>query len=100
MDCVADQAPLSMEFSRQECWSRLPFPTPGDLPDPGIQPVSPAFPVSAGGFFTTKPPEKPPTIQWHGSEKAPCIQGRTSRSAWLETRAKLWKAQEGGLQRS
>ena len=37
---VAQQAPLSMEFSRQEYWSGLPFPTPGDLPDPGIEPVS------------------------------------------------------------
>ena len=47
---VAHQAPLSMEFSRQEYWSRLPFPTPGDLPDPGIEPESLASP--AGRFFT------------------------------------------------
>ena len=40
---VAHQAPLSMEFSRQEYWSGLPFPSPGDLPDPGIKPRSPAF---------------------------------------------------------
>ena len=39
---VARQAPLSMEFSRQEYWSGLPSPSPGDLPDPGIEPVSPA----------------------------------------------------------
>ena len=52
MDC---QAPLSMKFSRQEYWNRLPFPTPGDLPDPGIEPVSPASPALAGGFFTTLP---------------------------------------------
>ena len=38
MDCVACQAPLFMEFSRQEYWSGLPFPTPEDLPDPGIEP--------------------------------------------------------------
>ena len=38
----ACQAPLSMGFSRQECWSRLPFPPPGDLPSPGIKPTSPA----------------------------------------------------------
>ena len=37
---VAHQAPLSMEFSRQECWSGLPFPRPGDLPDPGVEPSS------------------------------------------------------------
>ena len=47
---VAHQAPLSMGFSRQEYWSGLPFLTPGDLPDPGIKPLSPSL---AGGFFTT-----------------------------------------------
>ena len=40
---VADQAARSMGFSRQGCWSRLPFPSPGDLPDPGIEPGSPAL---------------------------------------------------------
>ena len=40
---VAYKAPLSMGFSRQEYWSGLPFPSPGDLPDPGIEPGSPAF---------------------------------------------------------
>ena len=40
---VAHQASLSMEFSRQAYWSRLPFPSPGDLPDPGIEPRSPAL---------------------------------------------------------
>ena len=49
------EAPLSMEFSRQECWSGLPFPTPGDLPDPGVKSASPAL---VGGFFTTVPPGK------------------------------------------
>ena len=44
---VAQQAPLSMEFSRQEYWRGLPFPTPGDLPDPAIEPASPAFPALA-----------------------------------------------------
>ena len=47
------QASLSMEFSKQEYWSRLPFPSPRDLPDPGIEPKSPVSPVLAGGFFTT-----------------------------------------------
>ena len=42
---VARQAPLSVEFSRQEYWSGLPFPSPGDLPDPGIEPQSPASPA-------------------------------------------------------
>ena len=48
-----------MEFSRQEYWSWLPFPPPGDLPDPGIEPTSPASPALAGGFFTTEPPGEP-----------------------------------------
>ena len=54
---VAHQARLSMEFSRQEYWSDLSFPPLGDLPNPGIEPTSPAFPVLADGFFTTVPPE-------------------------------------------
>ena len=54
---VACQAPLSMGFSRQEYWSGLPFPSPGDLSDPGIESVSLAFLALAGGFFTTEPPE-------------------------------------------
>ena len=52
---VAHQAPLSMGFSRQEYWSGLPFPPPGDLPDPGIEPVSPEL---AGEFFPTELPGK------------------------------------------
>ena len=52
---VAQQAPLSMEFSRQEYWSGLPFPPSMDLPDSGIESVSPAL---AGGFFTMEPPGK------------------------------------------
>jgi len=50
---MAHQAPLSMGFPRQEYWSGLPFPPPGDLPDPGIKPTSLASPTLAGGFFTT-----------------------------------------------
>ena len=53
MDCIVCQAPLSMEFSRQEYWSGLPFPSPGNLPDPGIKLVSPESPALARGFFTT-----------------------------------------------
>ena len=56
---VARQAPLSMGFSRQEYWSGWPFPPPGDLPDQGIKPVSPASPALAGRFFTTEPSVKP-----------------------------------------
>ena len=51
-DC-SPQAPLSMEFSRQEYWSELPCPSPGDLPNPGIEPPSLRSPALAGGFFTT-----------------------------------------------
>ena len=63
---VACQAPLFMEFSRQEHWSMLPFPTPGDLPDLGLERASLASPALAGGFFTTSttweapPPPTPP----------------------------------------
>ena len=55
---VACQSPLSIEFSSQEYWSGLPCAPPGDLPDPGIEPVSPASPALAGGFLTTAPPGK------------------------------------------
>ena len=53
---IAYQAPPSMGFSRQECWSGLPFPSPGDLPDPGIKPRSPALQADA---FPSAPPGKP-----------------------------------------
>ena len=50
---VALQAPLPMGFPSQEYWSGLPFPSPGDLPNPGVEPASLAL---AGRFFTTEPP--------------------------------------------
>ena len=50
---IAHQAPLSMEFSRQEYWSGVPFPPPGDLPDPRIKLASLMSPALAGGFFAT-----------------------------------------------
>ena len=56
---VARQVSLSMEFSRQEYWSGLPFPSPGDLPDPGIEPAFLASPALAGGFLTTEPSGSP-----------------------------------------
>ena len=56
---VAHQAPLSMGFPRQEHWSRLPFPSPGDLPNPGIKPTSPASLAMAGKFFTTESQGEP-----------------------------------------
>ena len=51
---VARQAPLSMEFSRQESWNGLPCPPPGDLPEPGIEPMSLMPLVLAGRFFATR----------------------------------------------
>ena len=56
---AAHQAPLYMGFQRQEYWSRFPFPPPGDLPGPGIEPESLVSPALAGRFFTTKPHGKP-----------------------------------------
>ena len=56
---VARQAPRSMGFSRQKYWSGLLFPSPGDLPNPGIVPVFPQASALAGRFFTTEPPGKP-----------------------------------------
>ena len=56
LSTAAHQAPLSMGFSRQEYWSGLPFPSPGDLPDPGIKLMSLAL---AGRFFTAEPLGKP-----------------------------------------
>ena len=53
---IAHQAPPSMGFSRQEYWCRLPFPSPGDLPDPGIEPRSPALQADS---LTSEPPGKP-----------------------------------------
>ena len=56
---VAHQAPLPVEFSRQESWSGLPFPSPGDLPDLWIEP---RYPALAGKFFITKLPGKPSSL--------------------------------------
>ena len=54
------QAPLSMEFSRQEYWSGLPLPSPRDLPNPGIEPRSPALQADV---LTSEPPGKPPVVE-------------------------------------
>ena len=55
LDCVACQAPLSMEFPKQEYWSGLPFPPPGNT-DPGIKAMSPVSPALAGRFSVTESP--------------------------------------------
>ena len=62
---VVHQAPLSMEFSRQEYWGGLPFPTPGDLPDPGTKPETPESTALTGGFFTAEKPGKPNSPHMH-----------------------------------
>ena len=56
---IAHQAPQPVAFSRQEYWSGLPGPPPGDLPNPGIEPASLTSPALPGGFFSTGPPGKP-----------------------------------------
>ena len=66
---VACQAPLSMGFSRQECWSGLPFPSPGDLPDTGVKPSSPALQADS---LPPEPPEEPKERKG-GSQRHPCI---------------------------
>ena len=53
MNYIACQAPLSMDFSRQEYWSGVPCPPPGDLPNPGIEPASLTSSALTGGFFAT-----------------------------------------------
>ena len=63
---AAHQAPLSLGFSRQENWSGLPFPSAGDLSEPGVRPLSPAL---AGRFFTAESPGK----QVQGAATTPCI---------------------------
>ena len=65
---MALQAPLPVEFPRQEYWSGLPFPPPGDLPDPGLEPESPEL---AGGFYTSQPTEKPTVTEDPGKRVLP-----------------------------
>ena len=81
---VAYQAPLSKRFPRQEYWNGLPFPSPGDLPNPRIEPMSSAL---AGGLFTTEPPEKPLTCTRY-----------LLNVGWLVTKSfKNWKQRELAL---
>ena len=56
---IARQDALSMEFYRQGYWSGLPFPTPGDIPNPGVEPMSLVSLALAGGFFITESPGRP-----------------------------------------
>ena len=68
---VACQAPLSMGFIRQESWSGLPCPPPGDLLDPGIKPMSPTL----HGSLPTEPPGKPLSCPAMDQTHSPCIEG-------------------------
>ena len=61
---IAQQALLSKGSSRQEYWSELPCPPPGDLPGPGIEPVSLVSPALTGEFFTTSAPREAPDVCW------------------------------------
>ena len=74
---VARQAPLSIGFSRQEYWSGLPFPSPGDFPNPGIEPGSPALQADT---LSSEPPGKP--------NRLPCLIGYTSMQ---NKKFKVWK---------
>ena len=73
---VARQAPLSMGFSRQEYWSGLPFPSPGDLPNPGIEPGSPALQADALSFETPRKPRK---------EKRKAKEKRKNIPTWMQS---------------
>ena len=70
---VGHQAPLSIGFPRQEYWNGLPFSSPGNLPDPGIEPTSPAL---TGGFLTTEPPLKPKLVILQVKKKEKHLKGR------------------------
>ena len=80
---VAHQATPSMGFSRQEYWSGLPFPSPGDLPDPGIKPRSPTLQADA---LTSEPPGKPHdcTVEVTNRFKGLDLIDRVLEELWME----------------
>ena len=75
-----------MGFPRQEYWSGLPFPSPGNLPDPGIEPMSPTL---VGGFFTAEPRGKPIPFITYGITG--CLWRRSTRSVFLPIKTGLYK---------
>ena len=88
---LACQAPLSMGFSRQD---GLPFPSPGDLPDPGIEPESLVSPALAGRFFTPAPPGVPPLLRTYPKKVKTLIQKGTFAQEFIIasfTVASIWK---------
>ena len=85
---VAYQAPPSMGFSRQECWSGLPFPSPGNLPDPGIKSGSPALQADA---LPSEPTGKP-KIEGKGVRKS---DGKRQKAeATEESEVQKWELEE------
>ena len=101
---VARQAPLSMEFSRQEYCSGLPCPPPGDLSDPGVKPASLMSPALACGFFTTsttwearcivyrgtnRPAPRPPNSTWQSREEERGVFPKFATMQWWETQRLL-----------
>ena len=88
---AARQAPPSMDFSRQEYWSGLPFPPPWDLPDPGIEPT---FPALVGGFFTTATWEAGFPTQHQKKKKKPTKKIQTTKKhTSLSTVDKTWQGE-------
>ena len=69
----AHQVPLSMEFSRQGYWNGLPFPSPGDLPDPGIEPTSPALHMDSLPSEPLGKPQGPPLRCHNPNKKSQCL---------------------------
>ena len=95
-----------MEFSRQEYWSGLPFPSSGDLPDPGIKLMSPVAPALAGRFFTTEPPGEFKCLQesYEAGEKS-VPKETENQHCWLmdgihACRRSGWNLQHASLQQS
>ena len=84
---VAFQGPLSVGFSRQGYWSGLPFPPPGDLPDPGIEPTGFLSPALAGGFFTTG-------VTWEVLSLFKSTQNSPLSSQIAEKWSSLWSSQK------
>ena len=80
MEVIVHQAPLSMGFSRREYWSKLPFPPPEDLPNPGIEPSSLMSPVLAGRFFITSTTWEAPSWNRLHSKTRRAIATATAKS--------------------
>ena len=78
-----------MEFSRQEYWNGLPFPSPGDLPNPGTEPMSPVSPALAGVFFATTATWEAEVCSMRQSQRPDQVQGEGSQTPLLDRRHTL-----------